>query len=32
MLLAYHPDGISADGTWIPDPADLVCNCEREQA
>ena len=21
-------DGISVDGTWIPDPADLVCNGE----
>ena len=22
------PDGISAVGTWTPDPADLVCNGE----
>ena len=22
------PDGISIDGTWTPDPADLVCNGE----
>ena len=22
------PDGVSADGTWTPDPADLVCNGE----
>ena len=25
------PDGILADGTWTPDPADLVCNGERGQ-
>ena len=23
------PDGISAVGTWTPDPADLVCNGEK---
>ena len=22
------PDGISVNGTWTPDPADLVCNGE----
>ena len=26
------PDGISAVGNWIPDPADLVCNGEIKQA
>ena len=25
------PDGISAVGTWTPDPADLVCNGEMQQ-
>ena len=25
------PDGISVVGTWIPDPADLVCNGEAQQ-
>ena len=26
------PDGISVDGTWTPDPADLMCNGEIKQA
>ena len=26
------PDGISADGTWTPDPTDLVCNGETTQS
>ena len=26
------PDGISVDGTWTPDPADLVCNGEKQEA
>ena len=25
------PDGMSVVGTWTPDPADLVCNGERQQ-
>ena len=25
------PDGISAVGTWTPDPADLVCNGKMQQ-
>ena len=25
------PDGISAVGTWTPDPADLVCNGEDKR-
>ena len=25
------PDGISAVGTWTPDPTDLVCNGERQE-
>ena len=25
------PDGISAVGTWTPDPADLVCNGEKQE-
>ena len=26
------PDGVSVDGTWTPDPADLVCNGETMQS
>ena len=26
------PDGISVVGTWTPDPADLVCNGEIQEA
>ena len=26
------PDGISVVGNWIPDPADLVCNGEIQEA
>ena len=26
------PDGISAVGTWIPDPADFVCNGETQES
>ena len=25
------PDGISVDGIWTPDPADLVCNGEIKE-
>ena len=26
------PDGISVDGIWTPDPADLVCNGEIQES
>ena len=26
------PDGVSVVGTWTPDPADLVCNSEIQEA
>ena len=26
------PDGVSVVGTWTPDPADLVCNGEIQEA
>ena len=31
MATCVSPDGISAVGTWTPDPVDLVCSGERQQ-